>query len=134
MVLGKEGGVLKEALPSFKLGLGGRLGSGKQWMSWIHVTDLANLFIYILENESLEGVFNGASPNPVVNYEFTKTLGTILHRPTLLPVPAFILKMIFGGLASIFLMSTRLSYEKVRSTGFQFDYPTLKSALNNLLQ
>ena len=95
VILGDNGGALKQMLTPFRLGVGGIIGDGKMMMSWIDVDDLVNIYHYIVEKE-LSGVFNATAPKPVTNYEFTKTLGSILHRPTILPLPEFVLKLIFG--------------------------------------
>jgi uncharacterized protein len=89
VVLGRDGGALKKMLPAFRLGLGGKLGSGNQWMSWIHVEDLCGMIRFAAEHEAVSGVWNGVAPNPVTNREFTKTLAEAVHRPAIFPVPAF---------------------------------------------
>ena len=93
MVLGHDGGALEKIIPAFKLGVGGKLGDGSQWMSWIHINDFVDMMIYSIENTSVNGIINAVSPNPVKNVEFTKTLGRILKRPTILPVPSILLKL-----------------------------------------
>src|SRR5579863_9941329 len=98
-VLGKEGGALAKMVPAFRAGVGGRLGSGRQWMPWIHAADLAEMFVHAAEGDSgvsgIGGVWNACAPNPVTNAEFTRELGSVLHRPTLFPVPAFALRLAF---------------------------------------
>lgn len=132
IVLGKEGGAMQQMLPPFKMGLGGNLASGNQWMSWIHVQDLAQMYIHALETESVEGVYNAVSPNPVTNAEFTRTLGKQLKRPTLIPIPKLVLKMIFGDMAEVLVASQKVSAEKIASTGFHFKFPDLALALKEI--
>ena len=132
MVLGHDGGALNKMLPPFKLGVGGKLGNGSQWMSWIHITDLVNMMIYSIENPSIDGVFNAVSPNPVRNSEFTKILGTVLKRPTIFPVPKFVLKIVLGDLSELLLDSQRVNANKIRATGFEFKYPKLEEALKEV--
>ncbi|HWF08136.1 MAG TPA: TIGR01777 family oxidoreductase [Bryobacteraceae bacterium] len=127
-VLGKNGGALKRMGPVFKAGLGGRLGSGKQWMPWIHIDDLSELFVYAVENE-ITGVWNASAPNPVTNDEFTRAMGAVLHRPAVFPVPAFALKLVFGELGQHMLDSARVIPEAALRTGFQFRYPEAGGAL-----
>lgn len=133
LVLGKGGGAVKLMEPVFRFGLGGKLGSGKQWMSWIHVTDIAELFLHALENSSVSGPLNGSSPNPVRNEEFTKVMGEILRRPTFLAVPEFFLKTMLRDQASLVLDSQRIIPENALRTGFRFRFPDLKSALTDIL-
>lgn len=133
VVLGRNGGALARMLPPFRNFVGGRIGSGKQWMSWIHVEDLASLLRYAAEN-SLSGPVNGAAPNPVTNAEFTKKLAAALRRPALLPVPGFVLKTIFGEMAEVLLSSQRALPRAAESAGFRFRHPDLGPALANLLK
>jgi uncharacterized protein len=133
IVLDKNGGALAKMLPPFRSFVGGRMGSGKQWMSWIHLQDLANLFKFALENP-VKGVLNGTAPNPVTNAEFTKELGAALHRPTLFPVPGLALKAIFGEMATMLLGGQRVLPKAASGAGFQFQYPELGPALANLLK
>jgi len=132
MVLGHDGGALNKILPPFKLGVGGNLGNGSQWMSWIHIKDLANMMIYAIENPNINGIYNAVSPNPVTNRDFTKILGKVLKRPTLLPVPKFILKIALGELSELLLGSQRVSAQKITDEGFRFDYAGLNSALQEV--
>jgi uncharacterized protein (TIGR01777 family) len=133
-VLGRDGGALKEMLPAFRAGVAGRLGfSGKQWMPWIHVDDLCGLIHYAAMNENVSGVWNATAPNPVRNREFTRQMGIALHRPTLFPAPAPVLRVLFGELAEHMLDSVRVVPEAAEAAGFPFQYPTLAPALRNLL-
>jgi uncharacterized protein (TIGR01777 family) len=127
IVLG-DGGALATIAPAFKAFLGGRLGSGRQWMPWIHVDDIAELFAYALEND-ISGVWNATSPNPVTNAAFTRELAAALHRPALFPVPPFALKLAFGELAQHMLDSARVVPEAAIRAGFRFRYPDLREAL-----
>jgi uncharacterized protein len=133
VVLGKEGGALPKMLPPFRLGLGGRLASGQQWMSWIHVDDVIGLIRFALETSAIRGPMNATAPQPVTNAEFTKELATALHRPAILPVPSFALKLLFGEMAQVILGSQRVIPQAARSAGFHFEYPELRPALVRLL-
>jgi uncharacterized protein (TIGR01777 family) len=132
MVLGHDGGALNKILPPFKLGLGGKLGSGSQWMSWIHINDLVNMLVHAIENPSIDGIYNAVSPNPVRNKEFTKTLGNVLNRPTIFPVPKFVLKIALGELSELLLGSQRVAAKKISDAGFKFNYPNIKEALQEV--
>jgi uncharacterized protein (TIGR01777 family) len=118
--------------PAFRAFVGGRLGSGKQWMPWIHAADVAGMFVYAVENE-ISGVWNATSPNPVMNAEFTREMGHALHRPAILPVPPFALKLAFGELAQHMLDSARVVPEAALKANYPFRYPQLAPALRNLL-
>ena len=131
-VLGKEGGALAQLLPAFKAFVGGRLGSGKQWMPWIHIADVADLFAYAMEHP-VSGVWNATSPNPVTNDEFTAEMSKVLHRPALFTVPPFALKLAFGELGQHMLDSARVVPDGPLKHGYTFHYPTLDQALRNLL-
>jgi hypothetical protein len=129
VVLGHDGGALKMMLPPFRLGLGGRLGSGRQWMSWIHIRDLAGMLVHALENDAVAGPINAVSPNPVTNRDFTRELADVLSRPTIFPLPTWIIRLIFGDMSQILLASQKTSAEKIRKTGYKFMYPNLNLAL-----
>lgn len=133
IVLGPEGGALKQMLPPFRAGLAGRLGSGKQWMSWIHRDDLLNLFLHVLENRTIAGAVNATSPNPVTNAVFTEQLAKTIHRPAVVPIPAFALKIRFGEAAEPLLASARVFPRVAVESGFRFQYPELGPALHHLL-
>jgi uncharacterized protein (TIGR01777 family) len=132
VVLDSRGGALQRMLPPFRMGVGGRLGSGKQWMSWIHLEDLAAMFQFALEHP-VRGAFNGVAPYPVSNSEFTGTLSQALHRPAIFPVPAFALKAIFGEMSEILLASQRVTPASAEAAGFRFRFPQLAPALADLL-
>ncbi|MFL6416009.1 MAG: TIGR01777 family oxidoreductase [Bryobacteraceae bacterium] len=132
-VLGKNGGALKPMLIPFKLGIGGRFGSGKQWMPWIHLDDLVALYVFAAQNASAQGPLNASAPEPVRNEEFTKTLGRVLGRPTLIPAPRFALRAALGELADFVLSSQRVIPEATERAGFQFRYCQLEPALRAVL-
>jgi uncharacterized protein (TIGR01777 family) len=133
MVLGRKG-ALSLMLPFFWMGLGGRLGSGNQWVPWIHVEDLANLFLHASREPSLNGPLNGLSPFPVRNRLFTRILGSTLRRPTFLGMPSFILKTILQEQATLLLDSQRALPKRAMETGFRFRFPYLEDALQDLLR
>jgi uncharacterized protein len=132
IVLGRDGGALKQMMMPFRLGIGGRLGSGRQWMPWIHVDDLLRLFVFAASNSSIEGTLNASSPEPVTNAEFTRSLAQALHRPAILPVPKFVLKIALGELADYMFASLRVMPEATKQSGFEFTYPELGGALKAL--
>lgn len=132
-VLGREGGVLPAMLTPFRLGVGGRLGDGKQWMSWIHVDDLIRLLLFVADTASVENAANGSSPQPVTNVDFTKALASALHRPALLSIPKFAMQWVQGELAGYLFKSQRVIPKAALEADFRFDYPDLKSALQNLV-
>ncbi len=132
MVLGFDGGAMEKLLPLFKLGLGGNIGDGNQWMSWIHVRDLAGLIVEAIDNTSYEGPINAVSPNPATNRDFTSTLAEIIKRPAIFPVPVWILKCIFGEMSQILVNSQKVSSDLVKKLGYKFIYPKLKGALKNI--
>ncbi|WP_458701378.1 TIGR01777 family oxidoreductase [Sulfurospirillum sp. 1307] len=132
VILGKDGGALKQMLLPFKMWLGGIIGDGKMMTSWIDIEDLVRIYEYVLEHE-LTGVFNATAPNPVTNYDFTKALGTQLHRPTLLPVPEFALKILFSEGASVLTGSKEVYPKRLIDSGFEFKYKYIKDSLAHLL-
>jgi len=132
MVLAKDGGAYPRMSFPFRFGLGGRVGSGKQWISWIHIYDLVRAVRFLMESP-FSGPFNLVAPHPVRNEEFTRTLCEVLRRPCFLPVPAFILKILFGEMADYLLLEgQRVIPRRLMEAGFQFRYPHLKEALENL--
>jgi len=132
LVLDPTGGALGKMLPLFRFGLGGKLGSGKQWWSWITLHDQLRAIRFLLENK-LEGPVNLTSPNPATNQEFTAALARALHRPALFPAPSLALKLALGGFSTEVLGSKRILPEKLLAAGFNFDYPHLASALTALI-
>ncbi len=132
IVLSKNGGALATMLTPFKLGVGGVVGSGKQWMSWISLDDHIAIINYAIENDHIRGAVNAVSPNPVTNHDFTKTLGEVLYRPTFLPLPEFAVSMIFGEMGdALLLASTKVMPRRLEDAGFEFAYPELKAALEH---
>ena len=132
LVLGR-GGALAKMLPPFRFGAGGRLGSGRQWMSWVHIQDAVRLILFAIENAALRGPVNAVTPHPVTNAEFTRQLAAALHRPAIFPAPAFALKLLFGEMAELLLASQRVLPQVVQTAGFHFDYPELGRALAGIL-
>jgi hypothetical protein len=129
VVLGPDGGALQKLLPPFRLGLGGRVGTGQQWMSWIHRTDLVRLIEFALARGDVRGVVNAVAPGAVRNADFTAALGRVLRRPTLFPVPAIALKIALGEMATVLLASQRVAPAVARAHGFAFAYETIEDAL-----
>jgi uncharacterized protein (TIGR01777 family) len=133
VVLSKKGGALPPLALPVKLGVGTALGTGKQWIPWIHIKDAVNMYLHIIENTAIQGVYNMAAPNPVTNRQLTKAVAKQLHRPYWLPnVPSFILKMLLGEMSLVVLGSTKVSAEKIENTGFKFEYPEIAGALKEL--
>ncbi len=134
IILSNKGGALAKMLPPFKLGAGGILGSGKQYMSWVSLDDAIHTIIFALRTQSLEGPVNVTAPQAVTNLEFTKTLGGVLHRPTLLPMPAPVARLIFGEMAdALLLCSAKVQSEVLQKAGYTFKDPTLDGALKRIL-
>lgn len=135
IVLSKDGGALSTMLLPFKMGVGGVVGSGRQWMSWISLVDEVAIINYCIENESIRGAVNAVAPNPVTNAEFTKTLGEVLYRPTFLPLPEFAVSMIFGEMGdALLLASTKVLPKRLEDAGFEFKYPNLKEAIEHAVK
>ena len=135
IVLGREGGALARMLPAFRAGAGGRLGSGEQWMSWIHLHDLLAMIIAALTNEKLTGAVNAVAPEPVRNLAFTHALASELRRPAIFPAPMFLLRLLFGEMAEAVLeASQRVMPVAAERAGFEFRYTELGPALRDLLR
>lgn len=133
IVLSQEDGALKKMLLPFKLFIGGPLGNGKQWFPWIHIDDIVGIYCHALENQNLNGPVNAASPNICTMKEFARTLGKVLHRPALFPVPEFALKIAIGEAGKVVLMSQRVDVKKTLDSGYRFRFEKLEEALRNLL-
>jgi uncharacterized protein (TIGR01777 family) len=133
VVLGRGGGALKKMLLPFRLGLGGRLGSGSQWTSWIHLDDLISLIAFAIESPQCKGAINAVAPHPVTNAEFTHDLARALHRPAIFPVPEFALKLLFGEMAGMILGSQRVVPEAALQAAFEFRFPLLGPALRQIM-
>ncbi len=133
LVIAQGGGLLQRMLLPFRLGLGGRLGDGQQWMSWIHRQDWIAIAQTMIRDTTMRGAYNATAPNPVTNNEFTQTLAACLHRPALLPLPASLLKMLLGEMSGLVLGSQRVLPKRLLDNGFSFGYPDLASALQQSL-
>lgn len=133
IVLGADGGALGKMLPPFRWGLGGPMGDGRQWMSWIHREDLIALIQWLLEQDGAGGAYNGTAPEPARNRDFARTLGRVLHRPALLPAPAPLLRLAFGEGARLLLTGQRVLPMHALVEGFRFRFPDLEDALRDLL-
>ena len=133
IVLAAEDGALRQMLLPFRLGLGGPMGSGRQWMSWIARDDLVALIVWLIDNPEARGAFNGTAPEPVTNAQFAQTLANSLHRPALLRTPAFALRALFGEMADLLLSGQRVVPRRALEAGFAFRYPNLPSALSSVL-
>ena len=134
VVLGKDGGALEQMLLPFKFGLGGRLGNGRQYISWIHIDDLIGIMLYAASNEKIKGAVNVVSPQPVTNRDFTSTLADALHRPAFLPVPGIALRITLGEFAEVILGSQKVIPEKVIQSGYTYLFPELPAALADLVR
>ncbi|MDX2040568.1 MAG: TIGR01777 family oxidoreductase [Acidobacteriota bacterium] len=133
VVLG-DGGMLEKILLPFKLGVGGILGSGRQWFPWIHIDDMVGILRHALYGEHISGAINGVAPNPATNAEFTKALGSALHRPTIFPVPELALRVLMGEMANAALDSQRVNPTATLESGYKFRYPQLQPALDSLMR
>ena len=134
MILSSEGGALARMLRPFRLGLGGRIGNGSQYLSWIGIDDAAGAILYAIGQESLAGPVNAVAPEPLTNRDFTRRLGKVLHRPALFPLPAFAARLAFGEMAdALLLCSTRVVPSRLLQSGYRFRDPDLKEALHRIL-
>jgi uncharacterized protein len=133
VVLARDGGALQKMLPPFKLGLGGPLGSGRHWFAWIHIKDIAGIFVHAIHNMSVTGPINGVAPESVTNAEFTRQLGRVLGRPAFIPVPEFAMRALMGEMADILFVSQRVVPKAALASGYEFHFPQLQPALANLL-
>ncbi|MCB1181024.1 MAG: TIGR01777 family oxidoreductase [Chlamydiia bacterium] len=133
LILGKEGGALKKMLPPFQMGMGGVLGNGNQFVSWIDLHDAISALIFMIENEKLSGPINVVSPHPITNRRLTEIMGAVLNKPTPLPIPRFMLSALFGSGVDIFLASTKALPKKLEAAGFTFSSPDLASTLKKAL-
>ncbi len=131
IALGRKGGALEKMLPPFRAFVGGKVGTGSQWMSWIHIADIVGLIRHAIEHP-VSGVVNATAPNPVRNREFARELGAALHRPAIFPVPALALRVFLGEMASVLLASQRVLPKVAQSTGYDFAFPDLRGALRDL--
>jgi uncharacterized protein len=134
VVMSGKGGALQKMLPPFRLGLGGRLGDGRQWWSWVSVDDVASAILHVLNHVELQGPVNTVAPQPVTNADFTKTLASVIQRPALFPMPAFAVRLVFGEMGEeLFLASQRVEPAKLAASGYHFKHPELPRALEDIL-
>lgn len=133
IVLGRRGGALGQMLPLFRKGLGGRLGNGRQWLSWVHQADLAAAVLFLLRQPDAAGAYNLTAPEPVTNRDFTRTLAKVLHRPALLPAPGLAVRLVLGEFGNVLLKGQRVLPARLRQAGFSFAFPTVDQALRDLL-
>lgn len=134
LVLANEGGFLQRLLPPFKLGMGGPIGNGRQWMPWVHIDDQIAAIDFLLNREDAQGPYNVCAPSPVRNRDFAKTLATILHRPSFMPMPAVALRLLMGELSILLLGGQRARPSRLQAAGFTFRFTDLRAALDNLLR
>lgn len=134
LVLGGDGGLLKQLLLPFRLGLGGPVGNGRQHFSWVHIDDLVNAYRFALTHPQMSGVYHICSPNPTTNRDLSKQLGAVLRRPAVLPVPAFVLKLIYGEGGEVMTSGQCVTSKRLEGEGYQFDYPQLREALEQILR
>jgi uncharacterized protein (TIGR01777 family) len=132
IILGNNGGALQSMETPFRTGLGGTIGNGNQQMSWIHIRDLEEIYMFIIEHPEISGIINAVSPNPVTNQQFTKTFAKVLNQPAILRIPEFVLKMIYGEGAQSIIKGQNVLPEKLLTHGFSFSFPTIEKALLNL--
>jgi len=134
IVLGERGGALGQMIPLFNKYLGGPLGNGRQWFSWIHIEDLVRAYLFLLEHQEISGPVNFTAPNPVRNKELAQWLGRILGRPAFLPTPGFMLRLVLGEFGSILLEGQKVIPQKLLQAGFQFQYPEIAPALRQIVR
>jgi hypothetical protein len=133
IVMGEKGGALSQMIPLFKKYIGGPIGSGKQWFSWVHIKDLAEAFVFLLKHPEISGPVNVCSPNPVRNKDLAKALGKALHRPSFMPAPGFMIKLVLGEFGSVILEGQRVIPKKLLENGFVFQYPHIHKALQGIV-
>jgi uncharacterized protein (TIGR01777 family) len=134
IIMGRDGGALGQMVPMFKIFLGGNLGSGEQWFSWMHQEDQFRAFVFIQEHPEISGPVNLTSPHPVRNRELTRALGQVLHRPTFMTAPSFMLRLVLGEFGETLLSGQRVLPRRLEEMGFTFNFPTIQEALANLLK
>ncbi|MGZ3539197.1 MAG: TIGR01777 family oxidoreductase, partial [Thermodesulfobacteriota bacterium] len=133
IVMGEKGGALSQMIPLFKKYIGGPIGSGKQWFSWVHIKDLAEAFAFLLKHPEISGPVNVCSPNPIRNRDLAKALGKALHRPSFMPAPAFMVKLVLGEFGSVILKRQRVIPRRLLESGFSFQYPDIEKALQGVV-
>jgi len=133
IVMGEKGGALSQMIPLFKKYIGGPIGTGKQWFSWVHIKDLAEAFTFLLKHPEISGPVNVCSPNPVRNKDLAKALGKSLHRPSFMPAPAFMVKWVLGEFGSVILEGQRVIPRRLLESGFVFQYPDMEKVLQGIV-
>jgi len=133
IVMGEKGGALSQMIPLFKKYIGGPIGSGKQWFSWVHIEDLTEAFAFLLKHPEISGPVNVCSPNPIRNKDLAKALGKALHRPSFIPAPAFMVKLVLGEFGSVILEGQRVIPQRLLESGFVFQYPDIEKALKSIV-
>ena len=133
IVMGEKGGALGQMIPLFKKFIGGPIGSGRQWFSWVHIKDLAEAFTFLLKHPEISGPVNVCSPNPVRNKDLAKALGRALHRPSFMPAPGFMIKLVLGEFGSVILEGQRVIPKRLLDSGFAFQYPEIDKALQEIV-
>jgi uncharacterized protein (TIGR01777 family) len=133
IVMGEKGGALSQMIPLFKKYIGGPIGSGKQWFSWVHIKDLAEAFTFLIKHPEISGPVNVCSPNPVRNKDLAKALGKALHRPSLMPAPGFMVKLVLGEFGSVILEGQRVIPRRLLENGFTFQFPDIEKALQGIM-
>jgi uncharacterized protein len=135
VILSRDGGALPKMLPPFRMGVGGRIGDGRQWMSWVHISDVVGVIEHVLDKAGVSGPVNVVAPSPTTNAEFTRTLAAVLHRPAIFPLPAFAVRLAFGEMGEALLLgSQRVEPGKLRANGYEFQFSQLAPALASILQ
>lgn len=135
VILGKNGGALKKMLPPFKMALGGQIGNGKQYFSWVHIDDVISAFIFLWENKKQSGIYNLTAPNPISNATFTRKLGKSLKRPTPFPMPKIIVKLLFGEMGETLMVNgQRVLPKRLKKAGFKYKYPKIDKALMGIIK
>ena len=133
IVMGEKGGALGQMIPLFKKFIGGPIGSGRQWFSWIHIKDLSEAFVFLMKHPEISGPVNVCGPNPVRNKDLAKALGKALHRPSFMPAPAFMIKLVLGEFGSVILEGQRVIPKRLLDSGFAFQYPEIDKALQDIV-
>jgi hypothetical protein len=133
IVMGEKGGALSQMMPFFKKYIGGPIGSGKQWFSWVHIKDLAEAFVFLMKRPEISGPVNVCSPNPVRNRDLARALGKALHRPSFFPAPGFMVKLVLGEFGSVILEGQRVIPRRLLESGFVFQYPDIDKALQGIV-
>lgn len=133
IVMGEKGGALSQMIPLFKKYIGGPIGSGKQWFSWVHIKDLSEAFAFLMKHPEISGPVNVCAPNPVRNKDLAKALGKVLHRPSFMPAPGFMVKLVLGEFGSVILEGQRVIPKRLLESGFAFQYPDIEKALMSIV-